>query len=129
MTTKDRFQPRPPGALTRAQAHAPDQGDSAALEQDAYVALAERPKTDKPPLYKVLLLNDDYTPMEFVVEILESLFHKTRQEATQIMLHVHQQGVGLCGVYTYDVAQTKAAHVHAIARQAQHPLRCTIEKE
>ena len=88
-----------------------------------------KPKTKKPSMYKVLLLNDDYTPMEFVVHILERFFHKNREEATRIMLHVHRRGVGVCGVYTYDVAETKVAQVVDFARKHQHPLQCTMEKE
>jgi len=88
-----------------------------------------RPKTKKPSLYKVLLLNDDYTPMEFVVHVLERFFNKGRDEATRIMLHVHQKGVGICGVYTYEVAETKVAQVMDFSRQHQHPLQCTMEKE
>src|ERR1043165_9012847 len=88
-----------------------------------------RPKTKKPSLYKVLLLNDDYTPMEFVVHILESIFNKTREEAVQIMLHVHCSGVGICGIFTYEVAETKVAQVIEFARRHQHPLQCTMEKE
>lgn len=87
------------------------------------------PKTKKPPLYKVLLLNDDFTPMEFVVYVLERFFHKKRQEATTIMLHVHRRGVGVCGVFTYEVAETKVNQVVDHARQNQHPLQCTMEKE
>ncbi len=93
------------------------------------LALKTRPKTKKPSMYKVLMLNDDYTPMEFVVHVLERFFHKSREEATQIMLHVHQRGVGICGVYTYEVAETKVTQVMDLARQNQHPLQCTIEKE
>jgi ATP-dependent Clp protease adaptor protein ClpS len=88
-----------------------------------------RPKTKKPSLYKVLLLNDDYTPMEFVVHVLERYFGKAREEATEIMLHVHQKGVGICGVYTYEVAETKVTQVMDFARQHGHPLQCTLEKE
>ena len=88
-----------------------------------------RPKTKKPNLYKVLLLNDDYTPMEFVVYVLEKFFHKNRDEAHQIMMHVHQKGVGVCGVFTYEVAETKVAQVMDLARQNQHPLQCRMEKE
>ncbi len=88
-----------------------------------------RPKTKKPNLYKVLLLNDDYTPMEFVVLVLERYFNKGREEATKIMLHVHQKGVGICGVYTYEVAETKVTQVMDFARQNGHPLQCTLEKE
>ena len=93
------------------------------------LAIKPKPKTKKPSLYKVYLLNDDYTPMEFVVQILESFFNKSHEEATRIMLHVHRRGAGLCGVYTFEVAETKVAQVLAAARQAQHPLQCTMEKE
>lgn len=88
-----------------------------------------KPKTRKPSLYKVLILNDDYTPMEFVVHILEQFFNKTREEATEIMLHVHQNGVGVCGVFTYEVAETKVTQVVDFARQNQHPLQCTMERD
>ena len=87
-----------------------------------------RPKTKKPSMYKVLLLNDDYTPMEFVVHVLERFFSKNGEEATKIMLHVHQRGVGVCGVFTYEVAETKVTQVMDFARQHQHPLQCTLEK-
>jgi ATP-dependent Clp protease adaptor protein ClpS len=87
------------------------------------------PKTKKPSLYKVLLLNDDYTPMDFVVFILERFFNKAHDEANRIMMHVHQKGVGICGVYTYEVAETKVAQVMNFSRQHQHPLQCTMEKE
>ncbi len=88
-----------------------------------------KPKVKKPNLYRVLLLNDDYTPMEFVVHVLERFFRKTRDEATQVMLHVHQNGVGECGVYTYEVAETKVTQVMDFARQNQHPLQCVMEKK
>jgi len=87
------------------------------------------PKTKRPSLYKVLLLNDDYTPMDFVVYILERFFNKPTEEANRIMWHVHQRGVGICGVYTYEVAETKVAQVTNFSRQHQHPLQCTMEKE
>ena len=93
------------------------------------VVTKTRPKTKKPPLYKVLLLNDDYTPMEFVVHVLERFFSKNREEATRIMLHVHQKGIGVCGVFTYEVAETKVAQVIDLARQNQHPLQCTMERD
>jgi ATP-dependent Clp protease adaptor protein ClpS len=93
------------------------------------VVVKARPKTRKPAMYKVLMLNDDYTPREFVVHVLERFFQKTREEATRIMLHVHRRGVGVCGVYTYEVAETKVTQVMDLARQNQHPLQCTIEKE
>lgn len=88
-----------------------------------------KPKTKRPNLYRVLILNDDYTPMEFVVHILERFFNKNRQEATRIMMHVHRRGVGICGVYTYEVAETKVTQVMDFARQHQHPLQCTLEKD
>lgn len=88
-----------------------------------------RPKTKKPSMYKVLLLNDDYTPMEFVVHILERFFNKNRQESTDIMLHVHRRGVGICGIFTYEVAETKVAQVMDFARANEQPLQCTMEKE
>jgi ATP-dependent Clp protease adaptor protein ClpS len=93
------------------------------------VVVKTRPKTKKPALYKVLMLNDDYTPMEFVVHVLERFFSKSHQEATQIMLHVHRRGVGVCGVYTFEVAETKVNQVIDYARRHQHPLQCTLEKE
>ncbi len=85
-------------------------------------------KTKKPSLYRVLLHNDDYTPMEFVVEVLQTFFRKGQDEATQIMMHVHQRGVGVCGIYPYDVAETKVVQVTKRARENQHPLQCTLEK-
>ena len=88
-----------------------------------------KPKTKKPSMYKVLLLNDDFTPMDFVVHILERFFGKNRQEAMEIMMHVHRRGVGLCGVYTYEVAETKVNQVMDYARKHEHPLQCTMEKD
>jgi ATP-dependent Clp protease adaptor protein ClpS len=93
------------------------------------IIVKAKPKTKKPSMYKVLMLNDDYTPMEFVVHVLERFFHKNREEATRIMLHVHQRGVGICGVYTYEVAETKVTQVMDFARRHQHPLQCTLEKD
>lgn len=100
-----------------------------ASEPNDAVVVKPSPKTRKPTMYKVLMLNDDYTPMEFVVYVLERFFHKNRDQATQIMLNVHRRGVGVCGVYTYEVAETKVTQVMDLARQNQHPLQCTIEKE
>jgi ATP-dependent Clp protease adaptor protein ClpS len=88
-----------------------------------------RTRTKKPSMYKVLMLNDDYTPMEFVVDVLQHIFQKNREEATKIMLHVHQKGVGICGVYTYEIAETKVTQTVDYARKNQHPLQCTLEKE
>jgi ATP-dependent Clp protease adaptor protein ClpS len=93
------------------------------------VVVKSKPKTKKPSMYKVLLLNDDYTPMEFVVHVLERFFSKSREDATRIMLHVHRRGVGVCGVYTYEVAETKVNQVIDFARRHEHPLQCTLEKE
>lgn len=92
------------------------------------VVTQTRTKTKKPSLYKVMLLNDDYTPMEFVVLVLEKYFNKGLEEATNIMLHVHNNGVGVCGVYTYEIAETKVAQVMDFARKHQHPLQCVMEK-
>ena len=93
------------------------------------VMLKTRAKTKKPSMYKVLLLNDDYTPMEFVVHVLENIFSKSRQEATDIMLHVHRRGVGICGIFTFEVEETKVAQVMDFARANEQPLQCTMEKE
>ena len=93
------------------------------------VVVRSKPKTRKPSMYRVVMLNDDYTPMEFVVHVLERFFSKTHEEAMQIMLHVHQKGVGVCGVFTYEVAETKVTQVMDLAQQHQHPLQCTLEKE
>jgi len=87
-----------------------------------------RPQLKRPPLYKVVLLNDDYTPMDFVIHILESFFGMGREQATQVMLEVHTRGVGVCGVFTRDVAETKVAQVNDSSRENQHPLKCTMEK-
>jgi ATP-dependent Clp protease adaptor protein ClpS len=88
-----------------------------------------RTRTKRPNLYRVLLLNDDYTPMEFVVHVLERFFNKDREAATRIMLHVHQNGVGECGVFTYEIAETKVTQVMDFARKHQHPLQCVMEKK
>ena len=94
---------------------------------DTKVITRTVPKTQKPTPYKVLLLNDDYTPMEFVVQVLEQFFNKGAEDAYTIMLHVHQKGVGVCGVYTFDVAETKVSQVMDSARENGHPLQCTLE--
>ena len=88
----------------------------------------EQTKTKKPALYKCILLNDDYTPMEFVVEILKQIFHKAHAEATRIMLHVHQNGMGVAGIYPYEIAETKVRTVEELARESQYPLKCVMEK-
>ena len=93
------------------------------------IATRTRAKPKKPSQYKVLMLNDDYTPMEFVVMVLKRFFRMDLEQATRVMLHVHQKGVGICGVFPYEVAETKVNQVMDFARQNQHPLQCTIEKE
>jgi ATP-dependent Clp protease adaptor protein ClpS len=103
-------------------------GDGGGAPQTGIITRA-KPRTQRPSMYKVLILNDDYTPMEFVVHVLERFFNKNREEATQIMLHVHRKGVGVCGVYPYEIAETKVNHVVDFARKHEHPLQCTLEKE
>ena len=96
---------------------------------DFDVAVKEaEPKLKRPPLYRVVLINDDYTPMEFVVEVLETVFGMERNKATRVMLEVHTRGKGVCGVFTYEIAETKVAQVTSIAQQQQHPLMCTMEE-
>ena len=96
---------------------------------DGNTKLATNTQTKIPSLYRVLMMNDDYTPMEFVIEVLEKFFQKNREEATQIMLHVHHKGVGICGIYAYDLAETKAVQVMNYARKYEHPLQVQLEKE
>ncbi len=103
--------------------------DKEQKDGDQGLAVEEgRPRLKRPPLYKVILLNDDYTPMEFVVQVLEHFFHMNREKATQVMLHVHTRGMGVCGVFTRDVAETKVAEVNDFSRANQHPLLCTMEE-
>ena len=97
-------------------------------ELQSGVLLETKKVTKKPSMYKVILLNDDYTPMEFVVYVLQKCFNKNQDEATQIMLNVHKKGIGICGVYTYEVAEAKSKSVIDFAKQNQHPLLCSIEK-
>lgn len=104
-----------------AEKHDRDGEDGLALQE-------ARPKLKRPPMFKVVLLNDDYTPMEFVVQILEKFFAMGREKATQIMLHVHTRGKGICGVYTHDIAETKVSQVNEYSRKHQHPLLCTMEE-
>lgn len=92
------------------------------------VASKERHQVTEPPLYKVLLHNDDYTSMDFVIMVLETVFHKKAEDATRIMMNVHQQGIGVAGVYTRDIAETKMALVHDLARQHEYPLKCSLEQ-
>lgn len=104
-------------------------GSDAGNKFDSATITKPRPKTKRPSLYRVLLLNDDYTPMEFVVLVLQDVFNKSREEAMRIMLHVHNQGVGECGIYPFEVAETKVTRVMDTARKNQHPLQCVMEKE
>lgn len=107
----------------------PDEGAGEGDERQTGLLLKARPRTRKPSMYKVLLLNDDYTPMEFVIVVLERFFNKSRQEATDIMLDVHRRGVGICGIYTHEVAETRVGQVMDFARANEQPLQCTMEKE
>ena len=110
-------------SINASRSSSPDRDDD---EGDLAVAPA-KPKTKRPPLYRVVLLNDDYTPMEFVIEVLEHFFSMNREKATQVMLAVHTQGKGVCGIYTRDVAETKAELVNQAARDNGHPLLCEVE--
>ena len=112
-------QDKPPASVPGRRAGGADTG----------VATRTRTKTKKPDLYRVLLLNDDFTPMEFVIHVLERFFNKNREAATVVMLHVHNNGVGECGTYTYEIAETKVTQVMDFARKNQHPLQCVMEKK
>ena len=138
MTTAQRFDPIRQAAATRPTGEplrgGPDDndGDRGGGSKDGTetgTITRTRPKTKRPNLYRVLLLNDDYTPMEFVILILQDVFNKSREDAVRIMLHVHQKGVGECGVYPYEVAETKVTRVMDTARKNQHPLQCVMEKQ
>jgi ATP-dependent Clp protease adaptor protein ClpS len=113
---------------TPARAGDDDEGRPGEGEGQTGVATKTRARPKKPSQYKVLMLNDDYTPMEFVVMCLKRFFRMDLEQATRVMLHVHQKGVGVCGVYPYEVAETKVNQVMDFARQNQHPLQCTLEK-
>jgi len=115
--------------MTKAQNDEQDNEQGPGTGVEIGVVTKPEPKTKRPSLYKVILLNDDYTPQEFVVWLLQAIFKKSPEEAVQIMLHVHQNGIGICGVYTYEVAETKVAQVMELARRNQHPLQCTMERE
>ena len=107
----------------------PDDDSKLIRDDDQGLALEEaRPRIKRPPLYRVILLNDDYTPMEFVVRVLQKVFGLDRTTATRIMLEVHTKGKGVCGVYTFEIAETKVAQVTGLAQQHQHPLLCTMEE-
>lgn len=109
--------------------HAPRAAKGTTDGTGTVVATKTKPETKRPSMYRVLILNDDYTPMEFVVHVLERFFNKNRDDATRIMLHVHHHGVGECGVFTYEVAETKVTQVMDFARKHQHPLQCVMEKK
>lgn len=116
------------GNVVKLQLTLGKEDDQNPLIDDGGVAVQEeKPKLKKPPLYKVVLLNDDYTPMEFVVEVLQRFFTMDREQATRVMLTVHTQGKGVCGVFSRDVAETKAAQVNQYSRENEHPLMCEIE--
>ncbi|WDR03410.1 ATP-dependent Clp protease adapter ClpS [Devosia algicola] len=126
--------PRRPGKLPEAAdvlraGPDKDDADDGKTGFETGTVTKTRPKTKRPSLYRVLLLNDDYTPQEFVVLVLQDVFNKSREDAFQIMMHVHQKGVGECGVYPYEVAETKVTRVMDIARKNQHPLQCVMEKQ
>ncbi|MHC1548971.1 ATP-dependent Clp protease adapter ClpS [Phyllobacterium sp. K27] len=106
-----------------------DKGNGNGPGRGTAVITRTKPKLKKPSLYRVLILNDDYTPMEFVIHVLERFFQKNKEDATRIMLHVHNHGVGECGVFTYEVAESKMTQVMDYARQNQHPLQCVMEKK
>jgi len=112
----------PPRAGDRDDERTPHGPETGALTKT-------RPKTKRPSLYKVLLLNDDFTPMDFVIHVLQRYFHLSLQDATRVMLSVHQKGVGIAGIYTYEIAETKVGNVLEYARKHEHPLQCTLEKE
>jgi ATP-dependent Clp protease adaptor protein ClpS len=106
-----------------------DKNDDNGLGTEGSVITKSKPKTKKPSMYKVLMLNDDYTPMDFVVHILQQFFRMPESEAMRVMLQVHQQGIGVCGVFTFEVAETKVDQVVEYARKHEHPLQCTLEKD
>ena len=106
----------------------PDPGDDSQGDDSGLSVEEIKPALKRPPLYKVLLVNDDYTPMEFVVYVLETFFRMSREKATQVMLHVHTRGVGVCGLFTRDIAETKVSQVNECAREHHHPLLCTMEE-
>lgn len=116
------------GNVEKLQLTLSKESETGSLVDGGGVAVQEeKPKLKRPPLYRVILLNDDYTPMEFVVEVLEVFFSMDREKATRVMLMVHTQGKGVCGVFSRDVAETKAAQVNQYSRENEHPLMCEIE--
>lgn len=127
VTAPERFGERI--ASARPQMSKDDNGNEGRSGPGTSVITKVKPKTKKPNLYRVLILNDDYTPMEFVVHVLEKFFNKDVEAATTIMLHVHHHGIGECGVFTYEIAETKVTQVMDFARKHQHPLQCVMEKK
>ncbi len=125
---RDRAAPQPLAFQVRA-AGGDDKKRGSDRNPGTAVITKTKPQTKRPNLYRVLILNDDYTPMEFVVHVLERFFNKDREAATRIMLHVHHHGIGECGVFTYEVAETKVTQVMDFARKHQHPLQCVMEKK
>ena len=99
------------------------------IDDDNFAVEIDRPRLKRPPLYRVLLLNDDYTTMEFVIQVLTTIFHHSEEKAAQIMMHVHQKGAGICGIYTREVAESKVEQVRQLAEQSEHPLQCTMEPD
>jgi len=139
MSTPCRLDQSVRGDVVRVQAHAPRMSDDDKKRKGddgkgdnglgTAVITKTKPQTKRPNLYRVLILNDDYTPMEFVVHVIERFFNKDRDAATEIMLHVHHHGIGECGIFTYEVAETKVTQVMDFARKHQHPLQCVMEKK
>ena len=129
MTFQDAF-PQPSAAIRAADDGDDDRSGTGPGDGDGQIGIATktRAKSKKPSQYKVLMLNDDYTPMEFVVMVLKRFFRMDLEQATRVMLHVHQRGVGVCGIFPYEVAETKVNQVMDFARENQHPLQCTLEK-
>lgn len=122
------YAPLPPPLTRSAARSAGDEGQHGGTGDQLGVATRTRTRPKKPSPFKVLLLNDDYTPMEFVVIVLKRFFHMDMDQATRVMLHVHQRGVGVCGIFPYEIAETKVTQVMDFARANQHPLQCTLEK-
>src|SRR5690625_4584393 len=114
-------------ALTSQLWKLPSQPMATEIERDGNVVLEREKELAKPPMYQVVMLNDDYTPMDFVVNVLVQVFNKTLSEAERIMLKVHYEGRGICGVYPYDIAETRVEMVHQLARSREHPLKCVME--
>lgn len=117
------------GRPTRAASEPGDPGGTGDGRSGTAIITRTKTKTKRPSLYRVLLLNDDYTPMEFVVHVVQKFFNKSQEDAYQIMMHVHHNGVGECGIFTYEVAETKVTQVMDFARKHQHPLQCVMEKK